>query len=138
MADDTHDYDADLAPQEFKFTLNKKKYVLREAPADAGRRWRNANLAGATMKDGRVTVPDSMADSETILVQGCVKEQFGDPIRERDVTLSQIREWPDRVTRNLFERAKKMSGLDKEDEGDEGAEKKLPLDGQVTSDLPIS
>lgn len=124
---DVHDYDTDLAPKEFRFKFQGKQYVLVDPSADAARRWRNANIAGSSMdKDtNRIIVSPTMADSETVLVQGCVyqllENKSGEEYR-RGVGLADVRAWPDALVSDLFNRAKDFGGLDKGD----GEAKKLP------------
>lgn len=133
FVEEVHDYDSELKPQEWKFRVNGKQYILREASAEAGRLWRNANMRGASMKDGRISMPETMADSETVLVQACTFEVFGDPEKERAVPIQTVRSWKDRIVRDLFERAKKMSGLD-----EVADPKKLPSPGTESSNSPES
>jgi hypothetical protein len=106
---------SDLTPIEFPFSYKGKKYVLCEASADAASKYRNALLKNAKPgPDGRLASYGEMAEAELVLVAGCLFEAYPDKDgaeKRRPVTVQQLREFPNRVTKPLFERAQKISEL---------------------------
>lgn len=129
MAERNHDHNGvapgiyddivlDLEPKSVRVTLAGEPYLLREASEDAACRFHNAAMRAAKMSDGKVTGVDGVADSEPILVAGClfklVKVKGRDV--EQPVSLQFVRDLPARVVKPLFERAKRISGLDEEPE----------------------
>ena len=103
-----------------------KNYVLREASEDAACRWRNSQVSGAKMVDGKVSGLGNLADGEPLLVSLCLFElvpevkQFPDG---KPVPLQTVRSWPARVVKQLFAKAKEISGLSEGEESIEDLEK---------------
>jgi len=129
----------DLALIQIPVTYKGKTYLLTEAFGDAVAQWRNAQLAGTTMRqsedDGVKTISlGGMADSEPLLVALClfspgpdgnlILDARGNVDRKHQVPLSVVRSWPQRLVGPLFERVKEISRLN-EVETMESLEKKI-------------
>jgi hypothetical protein len=114
----------DLELKSFKYKIGGEPYTLREASADAAVKYRNASSAGATMKDGTVTV-GRVGDVEPILVSLCLFDQHG-----RAVPLHVVKTWPARVTKALFTKIKEVSDLS---EKETDAPKELPPGTETSS-----
>ena len=102
----------DLAPISVPVEIAGKQYLLKEASEDAACRFRNARFEGAKLSDdGRMMSVGNMADVEPLLVSLCLFELYGvnGDTKERPVLLSQVRAWPPRVVKPLFEKVKEMS-----------------------------
>lgn len=118
----------DLAPRECEVTLGARKYVLTEASCGAHVEYRNC-LMRSTKFDGnmRPSGVDGMADAEPVLVSRCLFEVKKINNEERRVPVSEkeVRGWLARTVAPLFEMAKKLSGIDKEDSRNEAKAKDL-------------
>lgn len=111
--------DFDLTPVEIPITLSGEKYFLTEAPESVAIAYRNANIRGAKLTDGKVTGIDGIAEADAILVAGCVaqcdrstgrlrRDPNGDPIT---VEVRAVKRWPARVVKRLAEKIKDISDL---------------------------
>lgn len=110
----------DLAPIEVPIRIGKDRYILREATADAARKWRNSIMSSTTVVDGKVTAVGNLADSEAYLLSMClypVRPDTHGTVSNKPVHISTILSWPNRIVRPLFERAKVISGLEEETSG---------------------
>ena len=122
------DFDADSSsldlikiPVKFK----GKKYLLIEALADAVAKWKNAQIAGATLRqddrDEKTVSMGNMADSEILLVGQCLflTNTEGGPILQPNgdlqlnarVGASVVKTWPSRVVSQLYDKVMDISGL---------------------------
>lgn len=126
----TIDFDKDssnLSLAHIGVRFQSRNYLLVEALGDAVAQWRNAQLAGTTLRqsdgsDTKTIALGGMADGEPLLVSLClfhpgkngelVLDGRGNVDTRQRVPLSVVRGWPHRVVNCLFERVKKMSGLD--------------------------
>jgi len=109
----------DLAPIEVPVRMGGKRYVLVEASEDAACKYRNHTTGCARFENGRmVGLSGPIADVEPLLVSLCLFELYDHQgeTRRRPVTLNQVKGWPARVVRPLFERAKEIGGLQEEDD----------------------
>ena len=97
--------------EEFKF--QGKQYVLREAGAEAARLWRAAVFRCTKPGvDGKVTITEGLADTDSLLVSHCLFEKNGDG-KETPVKLADVRlRFPARVLERLFALVQKESGLE--------------------------
>ncbi len=114
----------DLTLIEVPVKIQGKKYVLREASGDAACKWRNMLLKSTKLgPDGRPTSIDGMADSDPYLVSLCLFEvtDKGD----KAVPLHTIRAWPNRVQKDLCERAKAISCLEEQQDTKEALVEKM-------------
>lgn len=98
-------YDDSLKPYEEEFSYKGKKYTLREADGGAAVDYRNAAIRSAKMVDGKVVGVDKFADSEVVLLQGCVFEGEG------KVSATFLRSLPNKLFKQLVETAKRVSDL---------------------------
>lgn len=124
-----------LEPRSVPVKYEGKNYVLREASEDAHVKYRNAVLRASKLNEkGNISSMDGMADSEPILVAACLFEQYTDAKgaqRERPMLVNQILQWPTRVVKPLYEKAKEMSDINQDETKDqlkktiENARKKL-------------
>lgn len=127
----------DLEPIRISVTIGKKKYVLREASEDAACKYRNASTNCARMDNGRVTgISGPIADVEPILVSLCLFEVYEHQReqKERPVTLQQVRSWPARNVKPLFDRIIEISGL-REEEDVEALERRIETDRERLASL---
>lgn len=102
----------DIAPIEVEVKIDGKEYRLREATVDSAAKYRNASIRAARMVDGKVVGLDGVSEAELALVMGCLfsandKGQYIVPVAR-----FLLESWPDRVLRELFKRAKEISGLE--------------------------
>lgn len=112
---DTLDFD-DLAPRQQSLTINGKAYSLRECDEDGRRQWQNAKYRASRLTDGKLTSIEGMADTDSLLVSLCLFEQVGNSGDNfRPVPLQNVRKWPPRVVKRLYEAAVQMSELDQEE-----------------------
>jgi hypothetical protein len=103
----------DLSLIEVPVSIEGKKYTLREASGGAAIQYRNAMLASTKLgPGGTVTSVSGMANIEPLLVSLCLFDEKGKRVSE-----ATIKNWPSRVLKTLFDRAKEISELD-EDGGD--------------------
>lgn len=115
-----HNYD-DLRPQEFRFQVNGKKYILREASEGAATEYRSASLRGAEIihnedrGDRTIRGMVGIADVEPLLVSRCVFEVL-ESGQEKAVPKVLIDGWPAKVVKDLFERVKQSSDLEEKDD----------------------
>lgn len=119
----------DISLKEIPVSIERKKYVLREATGDTACRYRNAVLHCTELgPEGSPATIKGLADVEPFLVSLCLFEtcldERGNPTSERSVPVSVIRKWPSRVQKALFERAKEISELSEEEEDLESLTKK--------------
>ena len=118
----------ELNPAEVDVKIGGREYVLREASGDAACKYRNALLKATKLgPNGKPQSLDGVADSEPLLVSLCLFEKYrsGDEIKERPAILPQVRGWPSRVQKTLFDRAKKMSGLDESEKTKEQIQEQI-------------
>ena len=109
MADTDNSLDfSTLEPIAVPVRYGGKSYTLREATGGAAVKYRNAMLACARLgPDGKPVSVSGLADLEPMLIASCLFDEQGKPVPDKTV-----REWPSRVLRQLFETAKRISGLD--------------------------
>jgi len=104
----------DLAPQEFKFTHQRREYILRE-PTEAGViAYRNTMTKGVKLDANTkpLGVPDNIHEADSLLLSYCVFEAAGKQVQ---VSLEDLRsKWPSRVVKPLAKRAKEMGGLEEQ------------------------
>lgn len=107
---------SDLSSTAIDIPIGKSIYILREASGDAAIKYRNAVLKATKLSDGKVSGLDGLADTEAYLVHLCLfetlRDSAGSPTGERNVPIPTIRNWPNRVQKALYDRAKKISSLE--------------------------
>jgi endonuclease YncB( thermonuclease family) len=114
----------DLAsPAEVPVRVGSERFVLMEAMGDAVRKWRNAVLKCTQIgEDGKPRAMHGLADTESLLVSLCLcsadedgnvrRNSRGDTVH---VPVERILAWPNRVQAELFQVAKRISGIDAPD-----------------------
>lgn len=118
------DFD-DLKPIEVSVKVKGKRYVLRQASAEAKAQFDNAKLRATKLEDGKLVSLAGMADVEPLLVSLCLFNADtdgrlpltadGDPDLTKLVPLKTVKLWDARIVADLFDRSKAISGLvDKE------------------------
>jgi hypothetical protein len=121
----------DLTPRSVPVTIGKDTYQLREASGGAGTEYRNRQIACTELgSDGKAKRILGIADCDVYLVFACLFDENGKQVSE-----TKIRNWPDKILRNLVKAAKMLSGLsDQEDASVESLLKKREeLDKQIAS-----
>lgn len=89
-------------------TIKGEEYVLREATSDAAGKYHDAIIKSTRMSDGKITGSDGLGGVEALLVSLCLFRRKDDSA----VSLTEVRRWPTRVVKPLFERVKEISELD--------------------------
>src|SRR5438105_4562515 len=110
---DTFDF-ADITPVVVgPFTILGKQYVLKEPSGDIACKYRNAMLACTELgPDGRTPKRiHGMADTEPLLVSGCLF-RLDQHSKEHAVLVTEVRAFPDRIVKALYQKAKDIGGLD--------------------------
>lgn len=111
----------DLQPIEIPVRIAGKQYVLREASTDAATKYRNAVLKSTRLdRDGHAMSLDGSADVEPLLVSMCLFEvnDKGETLN-RPVNVSVVKTFPSKVTKELYDRVRAISGLGAEDTEEE-------------------
>lgn len=108
---------SDLTPIEIPVKIGSKSYVLREASGDVACRYRNKLLQSTRFSDGKPSSIEGMADAEPLLISLCLWEKYDDKgaTKERPVLLQEVRSWPSKIQKKLFDTAKRISELDEEE-----------------------
>jgi len=100
-----------------------RKYELKEATSDVATHWRNSIINKTKIQDGKAVGLSNVADSEPLLVSMCLFRAEG---KKDNVKLEEVRSWPSRIVKSLFEKAKEISDLDEdEDDNVEAMEKQI-------------
>lgn len=100
--------DGDCELKTIPVRFRGRDFTLREATADAGAQFRNSLLKSTKMTDGKVTGLDGLADAEVLLVSLCLLE--GSDMRV--VPKGEIKTWPSRIVKKLYDKAREISDLD--------------------------
>ena len=130
MGNQEQDYD--ITAREETFKIGGIDHVMVEATGAAAIKYRSAILAGAEMsfndKDGTRSVKrlSGVGQVESLLVSLCLFEIKED--KRVPVPQSRIEGWPDRVQKDLFARAKRLSPS--LEEKDDKELKNLPSAGE--------
>lgn len=110
--------DLDLKPNEVQVRLSGVLYVVKEASADVGKKFRNMVTKACRMEGTKlVGLGDGLGDVEPALVAGCLfRRNIASDGKTTDgpVLLTEILKWPDRVQKRLAEIAKSISKLEDE------------------------
>ena len=103
---------------------NRKPYLLCEASGDAVAKFNNARSKTAKLRDGQVVGVDGVGELECLLVSYCLFHAQEDPNDAAGLILTDpveaenlqvIKAWPSRVTRKLYDTARKISEIDMDD-----------------------
>jgi hypothetical protein len=115
-----YDKDGSGAWRKQKVRIQGKDFILCEATADGAKQWRKLHIRETRMKDGEVIgVGGDVAESEILLISLCLKTRSGGIVQR-----NWVGQLPNRITKDLFQRAKKMSDLE-EPEDEAALEKRL-------------
>lgn len=110
--DDCGEFDFDSAkPIEQPFKFQGRRFILREATTDEGMQWRNAILRSLKPAgpNGEMVPGEGMPDTDMLLLSMCVVEVTTG--KDRAVKMSELRTWPNSVTKPLFLKARTVSKL---------------------------
>jgi hypothetical protein len=102
-----------------------KAYVLREADEATASDYRSASIQGARLEDGEVVgLPENTGRVQAILVSQCLfpLNAMGTP-EKHHVPLTTVKNWPSRIVRPLFDKAKEISELSEGEDTIESLEK---------------
>lgn len=101
----------DPEPISIPVKIGKASYTLREATGDAACKYQNAQSAAYEYgPDGSIRSIRGMADVEPLLVSLCLFDDRGNPVGQ-DV----VRGWKAPIQRTLYQRAKEISELDRDE-----------------------
>lgn len=109
------------------------QHVLKEASEDASVKWRNAAMRHARYEDGQIKTVGNVADCEPVLVSYCLFEVLPDGTH-KPVPEKEVRDLPSRIVTKLFDRARKISGLD-DDDTEESLVKRIEKDTKALEAL---
>lgn len=91
-------------------TIGDKHYVLQEASGEATAKYRNALLESTKLgPDGKAVSVKGLADVEMLLISLCLEDGQG-----KQVPVSVLKTWPNRILKTLFDKAKEISELTEE------------------------
>lgn len=105
----------DLTPVEIPVKIGGKNYILREADGAAAVQYRNAMLSCTQIgTDGKPSSVKGMAGTEPLLVSLCLLTNEPSETR-RAVMIDEVKAWPYRIQKGLYDKAKEISELEEED-----------------------
>lgn len=134
-----------LEPVEVPVAIGQKRYVLREASADAAAKFRSAASRAARFnEEGKLTHVEGLGETELVLVANCLC--FPDDANPRTarvnrdgvpflVGINHIRTWKEAIVKQLFDKAKEISPALEEKETIEAIEKRMAKDARKLADL---
>ena len=110
------------------FPIDGKGYTLREPSEEASRRFRNNNLRGAKVNDGKFSVSaENQANTQSELVGDCLftDEEYGKGEKGKPVGVVWVRNHiPSKRAKGMFEWLKQVGGLNEADTV-EGVDKQI-------------
>ena len=105
----------DISLAEVNFKIGDNEFILKEASGEAACAYRNAILRSTELgPDGRPSKLSNLADTEPLLVSLCLFNIDG-----RRISVNDVKKWPNRIVKKLFDKAKEISEL-----GEEAPERK--------------
>lgn len=123
----------DLSLIEVPVTIAGKKYVLREASEATAAVYRNASIAGAKLEDGKLSeMPKNLGGIQSLLVSRCLlacDTETGEAVNP--VSREIINDWPSRIVKPLFEKAKEISELDEDEDLESLTKQRDKLNEQI-------
>ncbi len=116
--------------------IGDKEFVLREASGDTACKFTNARMACGQMgPDNTIASWRNIADTEPLLVSLCLFEiergEDGSITQEKPTQISQIRKWPSRITKELYDKAKEISDIDTNDDLESLLKQRTEIDEQI-------
>ncbi len=101
----------EIVKPDIEVTFKGKRYTLRPATEAVIIRWRGMQFRNTRMVGGKITADMTQAvESQSYLVHGCLYD--GDKMVSQDI----IKLWPSSAVSKLFDMAREISGITKEDE----------------------
>lgn len=95
--------------------IGKTWYILQEATEEAAIAYENAKIQGGSLVGGKVIFND-LAGIEPLLVSMCLIQNTSNdpkkPLPGGFVQLDELKKWPAKVVKPIFNRIKEMSELD--------------------------
>lgn len=129
----------DLTPYEKKVKIGKETFILREASADAGAKFRNKAAHSARISpEGKLLGVDNPADSELYLVHLCLFQRVPDGtggVKETNVPLERIKSWRYNIVKQMHDIIMDVSGLRQEEETEEVLTKRIAEDQKKLADM---
>lgn len=112
---DEFDYDS-LEVIDVPVKYGGKKYVLREASGDTGRKFNDARTKCMHFQDGGVSGVEGVGGLPIYLLSMCLFETDEDGVVQpkRHVTQEALKSWPERVIQPLFMKAREIGELDQD------------------------
>lgn len=102
----------DISLIEIPYTIGGVQYVLREASGEAACSYRNAVFRATELgPDGKPSKIGNMADVEPLLVSLCLFNDQG-----RRLNSNELKKWPNRIVKTLFQKVKEISELEEQPE----------------------
>lgn len=107
----------DLSLQSREYEIEGKKYSLVEASAEAAKAYKNAMTGGMVFSKGGETIQiTGLGDIEITLVSFCLYLVEGD--KKTLVSIENLKRWPNRIIRQMFDWVKEVSELSEEENPD--------------------
>lgn len=115
-----------LVPEEVPVTIDKDRFILREALEEDVVWWQSEQFKNAKVSKGSATVSGlgGMAERESLLLSRCLfradpegrlpLNSVGEPDRRMLVAKQNIKGWPTKVVKKLFKTLADISGLNDE------------------------
>ena len=91
-----------------------RNYELREASAGTGAAYRNFQLQGITLEDGKPKKLKGLASGDILLVSKCLFEVKEN--KYRPVNVDELSEWKEKDVREMSDWIKEVSNLNEDDQ----------------------
>lgn len=91
-------------------TIGSRKFKLYDASEDAAVKFQNIASRAAKFTGGELSGIEGAANVEPLLVSMCLWEVKDG--QEISISEGEIRKWPSRVVKPIFDKARKISGMD--------------------------
>lgn len=109
----------DAAPVRIPVRIKGTDYVLCEVSEGGATQWHNKRLASTKMINGQLASLEGMAELEPLLVSLCLfqpkTDSKSDKVTDVPVPIQVVRGFPHKIVKQIFERAKLISGLQQTD-----------------------
>lgn len=136
-------YDS-IEPRKKRVRIGNKKYILMEASAEAGAKYKSMAARSARMEDGKVVGVDNIGEIEPHLVSMCLAETtedgkikmrtIGSEQKPVTVLLARVNRIPNNIVTEMFEWIKTVSKLG-DDDTEESIEKRIKSDTEKLAKL---
>lgn len=118
LMSDSLNFDS-LELQRVPVSIAGRNYLLEEADGETGELYQNRMAAAGKLQDGKVVGIGDIASIQSLLVSRCLWEADNDGKPIRRVPHATVKAWPNRIVKQLFDRAMEISDL-----SEKAAEKK--------------